>query len=412
MTEGNVTGQPMPVANPSDAFMEAKLDGERDGTVHVSGSKGPDFDSLDAVEQTRKEFVDAKNKRTDNIKDKPQDKIPGKENENHDGKSDGKSATKESKESKQESKEGAVDDKSQKTAEQKARKIIKALDGESILDIPHDANVPVKVDGKVIHVPVADLINNYSGKTSWDKKFSEVDRKEKQWLKEKEAIFTHFKEMKKHMDEKRPLDAFSYLVDTLGGDKHTFIKAMRDAFTPEILNLYNMTEEERQSYEVKSEAEALRERLQKTEAEKNRYAQEKETFLKVHGFKRNLGISDEQWGMASEALENLGHTNAEPELVRDYIVAQNAISRVDQIVAKIAPGVELPTEKSDKIVKFVMEDPAITDDDLEYVIRQATVLENRKLQTLTEKAPDQIQKPVHQTNKTSTRPEFFSDFED
>jgi len=407
MTEGNVTGQPSTVANPSDAFMEAKMDGERDGSIQVSGSKGVDFDALDSIEATRQEYVESKNDKL------AKNKIPGATNEKGNGKGSKESGEETSEESSEEaSKEGVVENKSQKAAEQKARKIIKALDGDSYLDIPHDANVPVKIDGKVIHVPVADLISNFSGKTSWDRKFSEVDKKEKIFKKEKEQIFSHFKTMKEHMDSNNPMEAFSYLVDTLGGDKHTFRKAMRDSFTPEILSLYNMTEEERHAHEVKSESEMLRDRLSRTEAERNRYAQEKALFSKVQDTKRQLGISDEQWDLASESLSELGHENTEPEFVRDYILAKNAVSRVDSVMNQIAPGVELPTEQSDKIVRFVMEDPGVTDEDLDYIIRQATAIDSRKMQTLNDKAAIQPKKPVYNANSTPEKPEFFTDYED
>ena len=63
---------------------------------------------------------------------------------------------------------------------------IRMADGD-LYNIDSQSTMPVKIDGKVEEVPVQELINNYSGKTAWDKKFTEIG-KEKKTAKKKPAL--------------------------------------------------------------------------------------------------------------------------------------------------------------------------------------------------------------------------------
>ena len=48
--------------------------------------------------------------------------------------------------------------------------------GDELFNVDSDASFKVKVDGQNVDVPLQELINNYSGKTAWDKKFTEIGK--------------------------------------------------------------------------------------------------------------------------------------------------------------------------------------------------------------------------------------------
>lgn len=404
---------PRTVNNAGDAFLDAKMDGDRDGTLSVSGSKAPSFDDFDNVVKTREDFTKARKSVT---------KIPGgndglrkeksseKTNEEIEVKNSSDGVSK--KEEKESDKSGVDESKDLKTPdESKVKKTIKALDGENNLDLNPSVKIPVKIEGKVQQVELQELLNNYSGKVVYDKKFNELSKSKKAWESERETIFSHFKTMRDHMQNNKPVDAFGYLVDILGGDRHNFIKTMREALAPEVINLYNMTDEERQAYESKTEAEALRSKLQSLEAEKIRLREASELRAKQESIKRSLGIDDETYESVIEELNGMGHENAAPEFIGEYIRAKNAYGKIEQMAKAINPSLVADVDFIDEVVKLSMEHTDLNDEDLEYIIREATG-HKKELQTLTDKSSStQIAMP-HKKQTTTGKPEFFSDYED
>ena len=64
--------------------------------------------------------------------------------------------------------------------EKKDVKNLRMKMGEELFNVASDATFKVKVDGKSEEVPLQELINNYSGKTAWDKKFTEIGKEKKE----------------------------------------------------------------------------------------------------------------------------------------------------------------------------------------------------------------------------------------
>lgn len=94
---------------------------------------------------------------------------------------------------------------------------VKAKRGDREFDVPEDAVLQVKVDGKNVEVSVADLRRNYSAKIPWEQKYSELKRKEKDI--EHREVRTQ-QEVQKHRSrmaelvQKGKADPFGMIVET------------------------------------------------------------------------------------------------------------------------------------------------------------------------------------------------------
>jgi hypothetical protein len=85
--------------------------------------------------------------------------------------------------------EEKVENKEREETEQKSEvKKITAKNGEDNLEIPANITIPHKVDGEEVEIPLQELLNNYSGKQAWDKRFSELDVERKEYQKERDIV--------------------------------------------------------------------------------------------------------------------------------------------------------------------------------------------------------------------------------
>ena len=148
------------------------------------------------------------------------------------------------KEEKKEEKKNEVDAKDEKKIEEKAKsdeekvgddkaKKLKIRMSDGLYGIEPDAKVRVKIDGEFQEVPVQELINQFSGKVAYDKKFTEIGNEKKQLeyvKKEVEKTQTFLEETVNEvitrMDdpEKGISDAMLFLVEKTGKDPFEYWK--------------------------------------------------------------------------------------------------------------------------------------------------------------------------------------------
>ena len=96
-------------------------------------------------------------------------------------------------------------------------KIRKFLAGEKEFDLPEDATAVQTVDGEEVEVKLSDLFSNYSGKTSWDKKFTELDTERRTFEKQQDQIQNDLNNIhKRFVDEKDPEAAIKYIGRAMG----------------------------------------------------------------------------------------------------------------------------------------------------------------------------------------------------
>jgi Tfp pilus assembly protein PilE len=239
-----------------------------------------------------------------------------------------------------EEEEGEKDESAEAKSEAKKLKIRMA---DGLYGIDSDAKVRVKVDGAFQEVPVQELINNYSGKVAYDKKFTEIGNEKKlveqgkaEVAKSKEYLNATLTEIISNLDDpnKNPFDALYFLVEKSGRDIYSVYKRAVEANLDEVENLMSMSDVERENYFLKKQSEfrTKSEEARKAEATKNETF--KQAVQKVDSLRQAHGISEEQYLQALDQLDSEGVDTKKltDEQVVDYASLKPHVDAVQDVL--------------------------------------------------------------------------------
>lgn len=225
------------------------------------------------------------------------------------------SSPKKEKSEKGKEEEEGEDETAEEKAEKAEAKKLKIRMSDGLYGIESDAKVRVKIDGAFQEVPVQELINNYSGKVAYDKKFSEIGNEKKVLEQEKTQLSKKAEFLKSTVDEvlthltdetKNPLDALYFLVEKSGHDIYSVYKKMLDANLDEVENLMSMSEVERKAYFLEKKDEFRTKSEQARMAESAKEQAFNQAIQKVDSLRQAHGVSEEQYLQALEQLESEG----------------------------------------------------------------------------------------------------------
>lgn len=291
---------------------------KEDSKKEVKAKKGDDLDVLDMEQKEEEDLEDDK-------EEKPKEK----------------KADKKEKQSKEDEKEEVAEEK---TAEEKAEaKKLKIRQADGLYGIDADAKVRVKIDGAFQEVPVQELINNYSGKVAYDKKFSEIGLKNKeaeqliqQNTKRAENLKNIVAEVTGHLSDKmkNPLDALNFIVEKSGMDTYDVWKRTLEANLEEVEKLMSFSDLERENYFLKKQAEFRTKSEEARKAETMKEQSFNQAVQKIDSLRQAHGVSEEQFLQALDELEEQGTdtTKLSDEQVVDYASLKPHVESVQDVL--------------------------------------------------------------------------------
>lgn len=214
--------------------------------------------------------------------------------------------------------------------------------GEETFAIDSNATIPHKVDGKVQNIPVQELLNNYAGKTAWDKRMNEVNVKNQEIAKKEQTVVeretkinTQLKEVMDLINdpEKNPFDALYKIVDLQKGNRYDFWERSFKTQLEELSNVLAMQGPERSNYFLKKQNEFLAEQTKKR-------TEEEQSSLKLNRYKeqaaelrKSYNVTETQYVDSYEEIKSWGY---KPEEISEkQIVEWAAIKPHAQAVAPI-----------------------------------------------------------------------------
>jgi hypothetical protein len=277
------------------------------------------------------------------IKDDKQTKIEAKDEDGEEEESEEDSEENDEEEEIKAEKE----EKDEKEEDKAPKSKLRMKMGNDLYNVTSDATFKVKVDGQTLDVPVQELINNYSGKTAWDKKFTEIGKEKKALefekstlLKQKDSLSEHFNKAIAPLKDKEanPMDALLYLVEMSGEDPYNAYRRIMESNLNELSNLLDMGETERELYFHKKKDE-LHSNVAKKRNEK--YQQEQafnQVLQKVDSLRQSYNVSEEAFVDASEELESiysesgLDVNSITDEVIVDYASLKPHIAVVKKLV--------------------------------------------------------------------------------
>lgn len=169
------------------------------------------------------------------------------------------------------------------------------------LDIPADAKLPVKVDGEIKEFTVQELMNIKSGEISYDKKFSDLDKREKTFTANVQQTEEELSEILTHVIVDQNVGAaLLELARKANVDPAPLYTAMQKEIVGEIDKFFNMSEQERKAYLLERENAFLKTNEKSlAEGRKSKQAQA-ELETKITQMREALDVTDE-WVSKAEA---------------------------------------------------------------------------------------------------------------
>ena len=316
---------------------------------------------MDQIPQKKDEYEDWGEQDEDSEEDSKSDKKDklGSEELKLLNNSDGKDPKEPKKKEEKEVEEDEESEEVEETTEEKEKSIEEAKgDGKKLrikigddhYSLDSSAKLKVKVDGQPEEVTVQELINNYSGKVAYDKKFTEVGTRAKQ-LEQQTAQFNAQKQQLNQKIEpiikilkdptQDPFDALNLIVDMVGGDSHDLYKRSMEARLDEMDKLLSMSDVEREAYFLKKQNEHLLRSTEKRNQEMRQSEQFNQLKQKVDSIRQAYGVSEDQYVEAFEELSQIyGEKGIADEDIVDWASIKPHIPTVQDIVEPYKDEIE------------------------------------------------------------------------
>jgi hypothetical protein len=332
----------------------------------------------------------------------------------------------------EEDNEEVVAKKDEEIGKEKEKKDVKNLRmkmGDELFNVASDATFKVKVDGKSEEVPLQELINNYSGKTAWDKKFTEIGKEKKEVQFEKNTLEREKQVLKNHINnaltpikdpKKNPMDSLLYLVEMSGEDPYNAYRRIMESNLDELGKLLDMTEVERELYFHKKKDELYSNVARKRQAAQTEEQTFKQAVQKVDQLRQTYNVSEDDFVDASEELDDIYESagldvnQITEEVVVDYASLRPHIAVIKELVAPYEENIS--EDKYGDVVAELsryLRDGKADKATIEQILKRNYSVEeevkelNTKVYSKSSKAP--AKKAL---NQESSKFESFDDWED
>ena len=264
-----------------------------------------------------KEEAPAKEKVSEDLKVIKDSQIDGEGKLIKDAKESDKDEEEESEEEESEEEESEEEEEEiqvKKDEEKKDSKKLRMRMGEELFNVDSDASFKVKVDGKNEDVPLQELINNYSGKTAWDKKFTEIGKEKKTLEVEKAQVTRQSEELKSHVakalaplktKDGNPMDSLLYLVEMSGDDPYNAYRRIMESNLEELGKLMDMGDVERELYFHKKKDELYSDVAKKRQGKLHEEQTFNQVVQKVDSLRQSYNVTEDAYVDASDELEEI-----------------------------------------------------------------------------------------------------------
>lgn len=292
----------------------------------------------------------------------------------------------------------------------KKAKILRGKRGDEDVDIATDTVIKVPVAGKKEDVTIQDLVDNFSGKVNYDRKFTELDRERKTFHAERDELHTVANTLAERVAENHEA-AFDYLADIVGKDPVELkMQILKDQFKA-MMPLYEMAEEERNRFFKDKE-------LQWREAKASSF--EAKVKEKEEAGKRSAELSKAQntFGISADLYDQVRDA-AKEQLKRDptpaEVIEAHRLIMFDTVVDEVAPELkESPNIRSiaRDLVDYALRHPEYSRDDMAADIKAVFGQSNERLKNLGRKVAkaSQVGETLGSTSKPKPKDSvLFSD---
>jgi hypothetical protein len=304
--------------------------------------------------------------------------------------------------------EEKVENKEREETEQKSEvKKITAKNGEDNLEIPANITIPHKVDGEEVEIPLQELLNNYSGKQAWDKRFSELDVERKEYQKERDIVERYVEDFAKLAQGEDKLAAMEYLAQFAGVNPVEFRQQLRQQVLDKYGNYQEMTEFERKALDQEEELsyhKRLREsELQRTEEQKV----QTELQTRLSEIQETHNISEDDLTAAYQELVKDYEGEITIDTLEKYVVNKQAWFNAKEAVSEVSPDLAQQEGFVEDIADLILSNPELDAEDIQEIISEVSGTAKKRQKQ--QKASDLVRENQIPSKKEQlTQEEYFS----
>ena len=240
-------------------------------------------------------------------------------------------------------------------------------------EMPDDTKILAKVDGELQEITLKEFKNGISGEKAIAKRFSEYDRKEKEFDAQMNEVNEYINDLGNTIRNSSVLEGVSKIAELTGAAPHLVKEALIKELMPEIERRYGLDENELALELKQQENDYLK---QRTESENKKLQQEqaqRELQLEVMRTRETHNIDEATWTEALNDLDAKLPPN-EPitvETVAEYVNFNRASSRAESILNEWDSSYLENGEVVDALIDSIIESPNYSDADFKEILSNA-----------------------------------------
>ena len=301
-------------------------------------------------------------------------------------------------------------------AEQEEVKKILGRSGKKDLELNPETTFKHKVDGEEVDVSLQELLNNYSGKTSYDKKFQEFSETRKQFETDKNQydgeinnINQYINNFAEKLRDEDAMGALEYFASFAGVKPYEFRTELLRQLAPEVERRSMMSSDEIENENLRAQNEYLRAQQESEIRYKETEQSQVELGNDIKRIQEAHNITDEDFEKAYyELVESNYDGDINPALVGEYYVHTQAFSQAENVLNQVDSSLNENDQIVESLQKVIVENPSFDNDDLLDIVKE--VYSDYKKET-----SEKVSKKLAVSNKPQKKSrdkENFQSFED
>jgi len=230
----------------------------------------------------------------------------------------------------------------------------------------------VKVDGEELDITLQELKNNYSGKVSYDKKFSEFDKERKTHKEEYDKITNYVNSFAEKMNEGDAIGAFEFFGQFANIPPYMIKEQLIAALKPEIERRSTLSGDQIQNENLIAQNEHLK-TTQESSAKKLETEQANNALQgEISGIRETHSIDEVEWNGALKALDERlpKEEQITPKLVQEEILDIRITSKAGDLLFKFDAPLKDNSEWTNSLKNIIKQNPDFTDEDLADIIKE------------------------------------------
>ena len=244
--------------------------------------------------------------------------------------------------------------------------------GDEETELAANAIFNHKIDGEDVDVELQELLNNYSGKVSYEKKFQDLSGKKKEFEAFKneydsdiQDIYGVLNSFKDSMKQNDAMGALNHFAAFSGMKPYEFQETLINSLAPEVVRRAHLSEEQLRSEKLQAENQYLHQQKESEQVKFQEQQARQELQNEIKQIQEAHSISDESFNEAYQELAESDYAGEiNPSAVAEYYIHSQAFSKAGNILTTVNPSLIKQEEIIDSLQKVIVENPQFDDNDL------------------------------------------------